>query len=179
MISVKDITHPQYRDEVKDMYEDYYESILGKDWTRRIPIKALREFLNPNRLEAEMAVKRLYGKYKQGDYVEEMLALGLFDDEILIGFACIGVFNDNTGGIYHFYVKPEYRRSFAKEMKDNIPAAQHLKESVEAFFRTRKVDSIILEVPHTVGHLRKMVEADGYQQTTEYADAIEYQKPLK
>lgn len=158
-----------------EMYYDYYRSILGEDWTKHIPIKPLRNFLDINRTYAEFSVKEAFSEeISDGMIAKEVL--GLYEDDNLLGFACIGIFEDLTGGIYHIYVKPEYRKKFIDNFKNNKFASEYLMEGIEDYFTKNSINTVEVEVPHKLLGIKRIVEKGGFILKEYYTDATKYVK---
>lgn len=174
MIEIKRIEEKDH-DELFRMYYDYYQSALGKSWTDKIPVAKIRDFLDFNKRYAEDAAKKAFQETPPVGMIDKRV-LGLYSDENLLGFTCIGIFEDNTGGVYHIYVKPEYHQKFIEGFTHNNQAVRHLMIGIEEYFSTQNIGSVELEVPHTLKSLKKVVEKEGYVPRFDYYDATKYTK---
>lgn len=174
MITVKNISDEDHKNELQEMIHDYYEDALGDSWTRKIPSKFIREVVNRTEINTEKDVKKIY------DEDEKRLALGLYDDrDNLVGFTSVVVFEDKVGGIYQIYIKPEYREVFIKNFKGSTEATEELTKSLEAYFKNMGANEVIMEAPRTVSYLLHLAQNMGFIVSQEYEDATELSKPLK
>lgn len=177
MIFIKNIEKTDY-EELLEMYYDYYKQVLGTDWTSKIPITKIREFLDFNKDFAEKQTAEAVSDIIPKNMIDKRV-LGLYIEEDIIGFACVGIFADNVGGIYSIYIKPEYRKKFIINFKDNKSASEYLLEGVREYFLTNDIDTVELEVPHTIGALKKVVEKNGFIPQAQYNDATKYSGKIK
>ena len=171
MIEVKKIEEKDH-DELYKMYYDYYQSVFGTDWTSKIPVAKIRDFLDANKYHAQMAIKEVTQGVPTG--MIDRRVLGLYSDEELLGFTCVGIFGDNTGGVYQIYVKPEHNKKFIENFSHNNESVQHLMSGIEEYFNDHKVNSVGLEVPHTLGSIKLVVEKEGFIPVFDYYDATKY-----
>lgn len=172
MINVKQVENKDY-DELLSMYHNFYQNLLGPSWFDKIPIKKVRELLDFNKQNAIYATNKAFDSKAPKNMFEQKV-LGLYDDESILGFTCLGIFDDYTGGIYHIYVKPEYRNKFIGNFKNNKLAALHLLDGIEEYFDKQSVDTVELEVPHSLNSLKLVVEKLGYTKTQDYNDTTKY-----
>ena len=174
MIVVKKIAEKNYN-ELFDMYYDYYQSVFGKNWTDNIPIEKIRNFLDTNKTYAEYSTKTAFLEAAPAGMIDKSV-LGLYLGDNLLGFTCVGIFEDNTGGIYHIYVKPEYRRKFIDNFTLEKNAMKYLMDGIEEYFNSNNVNNVELEVPHSLNSLKKIVEKEGFVPKFDYYDATKYIK---
>lgn|SRR5574344_42926 len=177
MIKVKNITDEEHKLELEEMIHSYYDKALGPDWTSKIPFKKLRESLYTAHRYTKDDIAEIYGDKKE----EQKIALGLYHENTLIGFASVAIFNDNVGGIFQLYIKPEYHDLFKLEYKGSLAAVEDLKNSLEDYFKNQGANDIIIEAPHTMRFLLYLAQDMGFVTSPdkEYADATELHKPLK
>lgn len=175
MITIKNITDEEHKNELQKMIHAYYDDSLGKDWTSKIPVKKIREYFDFAGKYTKEDLTAMFGNKKE----EERIALGLYAQEDLIGFASVVVFEDNVGGIYQIYVKPEYRHLFTEEFKGSLGAVMALQKELEEYFINKGANEIIVEAPHTMGYLLDLAQDMGFIPKKVYFDATELKKPLK
>ena len=172
MIEVREVNKKD-RNELNQMYYELYQKTKGSDWTSTIPFTKLRELLDYNKSCADLSTNLAFG-IAQIPGVSDYQVLGLYSDSSLIGFSSVCVTNDGIGEIHDIYIKPEYRRTFIKNLKNNLSAIELLKEGIEDYFKNRTVDTISLEVPHTVTNLKSVVESFGFSPEKKFVDATKY-----
>lgn len=177
MVFIKKIEKRDY-EELLEMYYNYYKQILGTDWTNKIPITKIRDFLDVNKAFAEKQTAEAFSENIPKNMIDKRV-LGLYKEEDIIGFACVGIFDDNVGGIYSIYIKPEYRKKFITDFKDNKSAYEYLLEGLKEYFLTSGIDTVELEVPHTIGSVKKVIEKIGFIPQTHYSDATKYYTEIK
>lgn len=177
MVVIKKIEKTDY-EELLEMYYNYYTQILGTDWTNKIPIAKIRDFLDVNKAFAEKQTAEAFSDIIPKNMIDKRV-LGLYKEEDIIGFACVGIFEDNVGGIYSIYIKPEYRKKFITNFKDNKPAFEYLLEGLKEYFLTNDINTVELEVPHSISAFKKVVEKIGFIPQTLYSDATKYCAEIK
>ncbi len=174
MVQIKKIEEKDYQ-ELEMMYVDYYQTLFGKDWTDKIPSEKIRNFLDIKRMYAEHSTKCAF-KDKPPMGMIDKTVLGLYASTRLLGFACVGIYDDNSGGIYHLYVKPEHRKKFIGDYKNNRLAVEHLANGIIEYYDKHEVNSVALEVPHTMNSVKKIVEKYGFIRLFDYEESTKYIK---
>ena len=132
MIKVRNITDEEHKKELEEMIYSYYEDSIGTGWVANLP-KKLKDFITTADVYTEKDIDKLYDEDE--DETVERTALGLYSDDTIIGFVCVAVFEDNVGGIFQIFVKPEYRQKFISEFKGSMDATKVLTESLNEYFK--------------------------------------------
>ena len=104
-------------------------------------------------------------------------AVGLYEGETLIGFACVHV-HDGNGELYNLYIKPEHRKKFISEGKQRSLAAD-LMTSLVSEFESGGADEIKVSAPHSKEFMLKLFEDMGFYLETITSEEIIYSKSIE
>ena len=170
MYTIQGIKQNDYN-QLNQMYYDFYSSIYG-DFFKNLP-KLLRNIFDSNKVYAEYAVKEAFSETApKGMPTKDVL--GLYKDDDLIGFVCVGIFEDLTGGIYHIYIKPDCRKIIIDNSMQRT--SYYLMEGIEKYFDKYNIKNVEIEIPHQLLGIKKMAEKYGFFPQQNYSDATKYIK---
>lgn len=154
MIVVKNITDRIHEEELKNLIYEYYDETYSGIFSK-IPFKAIRDFFTGNQAYIDMDLKDLYDKETSSK------AVGLYEGEVLIGFACVHV-HDGNGELYNLYIKPEHRKKFISEGKKRSLAAD-LMTSLVSEFESGGAGEIYVSAPYSKEFMLKLFEDMGFK----------------
>jgi|SRR5574344_352396 hypothetical protein len=174
MLSLKNITDEEHKEELQQMILNYYDEVTKKDDLNCLPWSILRSQIE---IVKEQSTEQLEALYSNQSGLEKRIALGIYNDDSLIGFASTAIFADKEGGIYQIYIKDSFRHLF-EDNKDQIKSAE-LSEIIDEYFKNRGAKGIYIEAPYDIEYLLSLIKNMGFRMTKDYPDAIEMHKEIK
>lgn len=170
MIVVRNITDKMHEDELKELIYSYYDEIYGGVFSK-IPFKAVRDYFTGSKAFARADLNNLYNKETNSK------AIGIYDGEVLVGFACIHV-HEGNGELYNMYIKPEFRERFLSEYKKGSLTAD-LMTSLVSEFESSDAGEIVVSAPHSKEFMLKLFEDMGFNLDTITGEEIIYSKSIE
>ena len=170
MIVVRNITDKMHEEELRGLIYEYYNDTYGGIFNK-IPFKTVRDYFTGSQMFVNSDLNDLYDKETNSK------AVGLYDGEVLVGFACIYVHNGN-GELYNMYIKPEFRERFISEYKKSSLSAD-LMTSLVSEFESSGADEINVSAPHSKEFMLKLFEDMGFNLETITSEEIIYSKSIE
>lgn len=180
MVTFKNITDEEHKLELRKMIIDHYKELYGEEWIdsyieclkakkpnkfRDFVIKDLTKYsTKEDKVNKDM--KLLFdNKEKNG----ENIAFGIINNNTIIGYMILTIHRqfksnwelDKFGELYRIYIKPEYRESFLKSTKKEEFIAS-IKNYIEEFFKTHKVEDVLMTIPSELPDLISLGEDLGF-----------------
>lgn len=170
MLVVRNITDKKHEEELKELIYNYYDDTYGGIFNK-IPFKTVRDYFTGSKAFANDDLNDLYDKETNSK------AVGIYDEEELVGFACIYVQNGN-GELYNLYIKPEFRNRFISEYKKGSLTAD-LMTSLVREFESSGADEIVVSAPHSKEFMLKLFEDMGFNLDSITGEEIIYSKNIE
>lgn len=183
MISFKNFTNEENKDELKTMIINYYEEKYGTEWIDKYvkwleshPQSKLRDFLIED-LKYRFSSKEdgyrndMNLLFNNKSY-DKHIAFGLLSDDKVIGYLFLTVHlkkdyygeeKDRYGELYELYVKPEYRAEFLESAK-RIDFVNEVKTYLEDYFKENNVTDILSRIPSEIEDLVILGKELGFNQ---------------
>ncbi len=167
MLRVLNLTNNEHKDELKSMISSYYNEVYNDDLDDSVISKLdgkkasifrnfiIKDIKRSSSLKAERDINNtmslLFDNSYNNDEMhnQKSMALGLYDDEVLIGYIILSVHSqykfdgnyDVYGELHSIYLKDEYKYLFKnKEFMENI------RSYVEAFFKVSNVRDVLARI---------------------------------
>jgi len=170
MIVVRNITDKMHEAELKDLIYEYYDDTYGGIFSK-IPFKKVRDYFTGNQAFANEDLKDLYDKNTNSK------AVGLYEGDTLIGFACIHV-HEGNGELYNLYIKPEFRDKFVSEYESGRLTTD-LMTSLINEFESGGAGEIVVSAPYTKEFMLKLFDDMGFNLESVTSEEAIYSKNIE